>query len=112
MCCAQVNGSPPSSVVGTTDVSSHCVPTGIVGSMARVSAMAPAAFMPPVPCSNTDGVVGSRSRTGTAVNCRIAFTMFGVSTEEAPSSARLAWITSATTPEATPEAMLVPLRRM
>ena len=44
-----------------------------------------------------------------AVYCRMALTVFGVSTEVAPSSLRLASIINATTPDATPVAMLVPL---
>jgi hypothetical protein len=42
----------------------------------------------------------------------MALMAFGVSTDVAPSSRRFASIMSATTPEATAAAMLVPLRRM
>jgi hypothetical protein len=70
---------------GTTPTSSHGRLNPVAGSMALASATAPAALIPPAPCSSAEGVDGSRSASGIAVYCRMALTVFGVSGLAAPS---------------------------
>ena len=83
---------------------SHLAPTRFVGSMTFASAMAPAPLSPPAPCASGSNEPRP-SETGIDVNSRTALSALGV-------RPGLTCRTSATSPLATPAAMLVPLNRM
>src|SRR5688572_29468879 len=103
--CDQAYDWLPMVVEGVSVVDSQGVPTGACGLIARASATDPVTSIWPAPCASGSNRLPSSSSTGIEVYSRTAFTAFGV-------RSRLACSTSATTPLATPAAMLVPERRM
>ena len=99
----------PSMVVNSfTPATSHELPTGRRGSMAPPSDNAPPPFSAPAPCVRVSYCAPLASAIAKADAISIAFTVFGDGLT--PNRCLLDSISSATVPEVTAAAMLVPLR--
>src|SRR5689334_2184915 len=98
-------------VLGAKLPESQGDPTGWLGSIAWARASAAGTLIAPAPCTSGSGATPAKP-TGVAVYCRSALMALGVSAGASGWAARLASITSATTPLVTAVAWLVPFRRM